>query len=77
MARKRLPECSAVRGRARDGSGTRAWYHLPGTAGDGRKRMLNDLSFWILVVVTVPVFWLLPARFRYSFLGVASSAYLA
>ncbi len=39
--------------------------------------MLHHLSFWILVVVAVPIFWLLPARFRYGFLGVASGAYLA
>ena len=38
---------------------------------------LQSVGFWAMLVVAVPVFWILPARVRYGFLGLLSVGYLA
>jgi alginate O-acetyltransferase complex protein AlgI len=39
--------------------------------------MIQSVSFWALLAVTVPCFWLLPVRLRMMFLGTASAAFVA
>lgn len=38
--------------------------------------MVGDVWFWAVLVIGAPTFWLLPERFRMTFLGVLSGAYL-
>jgi len=38
--------------------------------------MITTAGYWLLVVVGVPVFWLVPGKFRYGFLAAASGLYL-
>ena len=38
---------------------------------------LQSLGFWAMLAVAVPLFWLLPKKIRYGFLGLVSVGYLA
>lgn len=38
--------------------------------------MVHSLTFWLVLLVSVPVYWCLPPRLRHPFLAVASLGYL-
>lgn len=38
--------------------------------------MFHEAAFWILLVVAVPLFWLLPRSVRFGFLGLVSAGFL-
>ncbi|MBT6146788.1 MAG: hypothetical protein HOH74_15220, partial [Gemmatimonadetes bacterium] len=38
--------------------------------------MITDLNFWLLLAISVPVFWILPTRMRMGLLALSSFSYL-
>jgi alginate O-acetyltransferase complex protein AlgI len=39
--------------------------------------MIQFVSFWALLLLAVPVFWVIPSRWRFGFLAIASASFLA